>query len=170
MPRQVTHQTAKKAGRKTGRTQSSKSITNSFPIAGRTKQSLSKRQTSQKAISCLPEADDDELPVYDFRAPVGRRTGPHNRPIPYDPTPQKALKYKYERGNPPEGVEEWEWADAFNNADTKIYNKAKGREGQKKKANEIQYKARVDGTTRDKAIDRLIETGILPDDYQDLYP
>ncbi|PVH81873.1 hypothetical protein DL98DRAFT_587190 [Cadophora sp. DSE1049] len=97
--------------------------------------------------------------------PVNR----HGRPLPYNPTPQPLriqptngvpTKWNKVRGNAPGNVDVFYYDKLFNRKDSN-YNKTD------RQAAKL---ARDDGTTRDLAIDELIQLGMLPQGFRDVNP
>ncbi len=89
----------------------------------------------------------------------------HHRPSPYTPTLQHGGHYPKERGNAPGGVSDAEWAKAFNNANSYIFD----REPISCRI-AVAKRARQDGLIRDLAIERLIAKGGLSQDFVDAAP
>ncbi|KAH8754047.1 hypothetical protein BGZ57DRAFT_860200 [Hyaloscypha finlandica] len=89
----------------------------------------------------------------------------HGRPQPYRPTKQARGAHKSYRGNPPPGVTDAEWTTAFKISDDTCYHRFP-----KATAKINAQLARIDGSTRDYTIEKMIKAGILAHGFVDSSP
>jgi hypothetical protein len=96
---------------------------------------------------------------------------PYGRAQPYKPTPQPILPklpFRHDRGNSPPGVNSDTWATIYHSADSYMWTMfQKGKGGRESK---ISKTARKEGRTRDRAIFKLIERQVLPQNFVDSDP